>query len=106
MPGRQSSWSALSKARWLMQVRDVMMANPVSLAAQSTVLDAAMLMKQADIGDVIVVEKDERPEGRKAAKGRNKGPNGSRGTIAGILTDRDIVVRVIAQGRSPATTRV
>jgi len=45
-------------------------------------MDAAQLMRKSDIGDVIVVE-------------------GNR--LFGILTDRDIVVRVLAEGGIPGS---
>lgn len=48
--------------------------------------DAARLMQERDIGDVIVVADD--------------------GDACGIVTDRDIVVRAVAEGRDPDDTRV
>jgi CBS domain-containing protein len=47
--------------------------------------DAAELMLREDIGDVIVLDEDR---------------------LYGILTDRDIVVRVVAEGHDPSQTRV
>ncbi len=64
-------------------VRDVMTPNPIALASSSTAADAARAMRDADIGDVIVTED---------------------GQVCGIVTDRDIVVRVVAQGRDPRQT--
>jgi CBS domain-containing protein len=58
-------------------VRDVMTEDPSTVDASATVQDAAELMAEKDIGDVLVVENDE---------------------LQGILTDRDIVVRVVAKG--------
>jgi CBS domain-containing protein len=55
------------------------------MAAGSTVLEAARLMRDTDIGNVIVVEDE---------------------TICGILTDRDIVVRAVADDRSPDQLRI
>ncbi len=66
-------------------VRDVMTANPVTLSAQAPVLDAAKKMREADIGDVIVLDGD---------------------SICGVVTDRDIVVRVLAEEREPAGTKL
>ncbi|HWC12529.1 MAG TPA: CBS domain-containing protein [Acidimicrobiales bacterium] len=66
-------------------VRDVMTTNPVALSAQAPVLDAAKRMREADIGDVIVLDGD---------------------TICGLVTDRDIVVRVLAEEREPAGTKL
>ena len=59
-------------------VKDAMTTKPASLPASATVADAARQMRELDIGDVLV-EQD--------------------GRLAGIVTDRDIVVRAIAEGR-------
>jgi CBS domain len=64
-------------------IRDLMTPNPVTLSAASTLVDAAIAMRDFDVGAVIVVEN---------------------GQIYGIATDRDIVVRAIANGNYPATT--
>jgi len=66
-------------------IRDVMSPNPKSMAAGASLLDAARTMRESDIGDVIVVEQNR---------------------LCGILTDRDIVVRAVADGLDPATTKV
>jgi CBS domain-containing protein len=66
-------------------VRDVMTANPTTLSMSASVLDAARAMRDADIGDVIVVDN---------------------GQVCGIVTDRDLVVRTIAQGREPSKTKL
>lgn len=66
-------------------VRDVMTPEPASLHASASVLDAARLMRENDIGDVVVLE-DER--------------------VCGIVTDRDIVVRVLSEGTDPAGVKV
>jgi CBS domain-containing protein len=59
-------------------IKDAMTTKPTSLPASATVADAAQQMRELDIGDVLVEQ-----EGR----------------LAGIVTDRDIVVRAIAEGR-------
>ena len=66
-------------------IRDVMTPSPHTIQSSESVMDAAQLMRKSDIGDVIVVE-------------------GNR--LFGILTDRDIVVRVLAEGRDPGVTPV
>ena len=66
-------------------IRSVMNTNPVTLSARSSVAEAASAMRDANIGDVIVLED---------------------GRICGILTDRDIVVRAVAEGRDLAATKV
>jgi CBS domain-containing protein len=66
-------------------VRDVMTEDPTTVEASATLVDAAKIMKQENIGDVLVVEK---------------------GKVQGIVTDRDIVVRAIAAGDDPSHTSV
>lgn len=66
-------------------IRDVMTPNPVALQASSPVMEAARCMRDEDIGDVIVLED---------------------GKICGVVTDRDIVVRGLAAGQDPKTTKL
>jgi CBS domain-containing protein len=67
-------------------IRDVMTTNPETLPESTTVREAAEAMRANDIGDVVVVDDN--------------------GKLSGILTDRDIVVRVVAEGRDPRATRI
>jgi signal-transduction protein with cAMP-binding, CBS, and nucleotidyltransferase domain len=68
------------------QVREVMTATPQTISTSGTLRDAARTMADGDIGAVVVVDE--------------------RDAALGILTDRDIVVRAVAQGRDPSTTKV
>ena len=67
------------------QVQDVMTANPVTVSRTDTVIAAARLMESADVGSVPVVDG---------------------GTPVGIVTDRDIAIRVVAQAKDPIQTTV
>ena len=60
-------------------IRDVMTTHPVALQATSSLVDAARAMRDSDIGNVIVLEN---------------------GRICGIVTDRDIAIRGVAEGRN------
>jgi CBS domain-containing protein len=62
-------------------IRDVMTPDPIVLASTATVLEAARAMREGDIGDVVVGD--------------------DAGNVIGILTDRDIVVRLVAEPRDP-----
>ncbi len=64
-------------------VRDVMTSNPVCLPASTPIREAARVMRENDIGDVVV----------------EKG-----GKLCGIVTDRDIVVRAVAESKNVETT--
>jgi len=66
-------------------IREVMSEDPVRLPAETSVQEAARAMRENDIGGIIV-EKD--------------------GQLYGIVTDRDIVVRVIADGKDVASTNL
>jgi CBS domain-containing protein len=66
-------------------VQEVMTRDPRTVSPSDSIVDAARVMNEADIGDVIVAEGDE---------------------IQCIVTDRDIVVRAIAEGRDPQSTTV
>ena len=67
------------------RVRDAMTSDPRSVEASASVADAAGLLRLEDVGSLPVLQ-----EGR----------------LIGMLTDRDIVVRVLAEGRDPQSTLV
>jgi CBS domain-containing protein len=64
-------------------VADVMTRRVVFLPGETTLDEAAQVMRDQSIGDVVVTH----------------GP-----TMAGLVTDRDIVVRAVAEGLPVATT--
>lgn len=68
------------------RLSEVMTRDPVTVPATATLEEAARLMRDNDIGDVLVVDDS--------------------GTLCGILTDRDIVVEGIAEGTHPSSTSV
>jgi signal-transduction protein with cAMP-binding, CBS, and nucleotidyltransferase domain len=68
------------------QVREVMTSSPQTVTQQTSLREAAETMARQKIGDVLVVD--------------------DAGMLRGILTDRDIAVRAVAEGRDPATTTV
>jgi CBS domain-containing protein len=66
-------------------IQDVMTSNPCAIEADKPVSHAAKMMKDEDVGLAPVVEGDR---------------------LIGTLTDRDITVRVIAEGKDPQAVRV
>jgi CBS domain-containing protein len=66
-------------------VQDVMTTNPTSVVSDNPVVEAARIMKEKDVGIVPVVEG---------------------GRLVGTVTDRDIAVRVVAEGKDPQSVRV
>lgn len=65
------------------KVGEVMTKNPATMPKSASLRETAQTMSQRDIGDVIVVEDRENQK------------------VLGIVTDRDIVIRGVAQGFDP-----
>ncbi len=66
--------------------RDVMTPNPACCTPTTTLDQVAKMMVQNDCGEIPVVDRA--------------------GVIIGVITDRDIVCRVVAEGKNPAATVV
>lgn len=67
------------------KVRDAMHEGCECIGEQQTVLEAAKRMEQLDVGAMPICGDDDR--------------------LKGMITDRDIVVKLLAHDRDPATTR-
>jgi CBS domain-containing protein len=67
------------------QIRELMTANPRAIEADKPVAEAAQMMRDEDVGLAPIVEGDR---------------------LVGTLTDRDIAIRVVAEGRDPESTTV
>jgi CBS domain-containing protein len=65
------------------KVREVMTANPRTIEPSTPIVEAARLMRDEDVGPAPIVEG---------------------GRVVGILTDRDIVLRIVAEGKDPQST--
>jgi CBS domain-containing protein len=66
-------------------IKEIMTRDVRACEPNATVADAAKVMAQGDVGPVPIVQD---------------------GRLVGIVTDRDIVVRVVAEGRDPNATTV
>jgi CBS domain-containing protein len=64
--------------------RDVMSSDAQCIGENDTVLDAAKRLSELDVGSMPICGEDDR--------------------LKGMLTDRDIVIKVLAQGKDPAST--
>ena len=69
-----------------MNISELMTRNPATVTPDTPVSDAARIMKEEDIGIVPVVER--------------VGGAETRGRLVGVITDRDIAIRHVAEGRS------
>jgi len=66
---------------------EVMTKNPVCCLPSDMVSKVAQLMKSDDIGPVPIVENEQTRK------------------LVGIITDRDLAVKIVAEGRDPKSTR-
>ncbi len=68
------------------QIRGVMTPDPAIVSLQTSLTQAAELMRERETGDVLVAD--------------------GGGALYGIVTDRDIVIRAVADGMDPTMTPV
>jgi CBS domain-containing protein len=66
-------------------IKDVMTANPCSINADQSVAYAAKMMRDEDVGVAPIVQGEK---------------------LIGMLTDRDIAIRVVAEGKDPEQVKV
>ncbi|MGW7282642.1 CBS domain-containing protein [Streptomyces sp. NPDC054844] len=66
-------------------VRDIMTGDPVTVQPQTSVTAVARIMRDQDLGAVLVTDGDE---------------------LRGLVTDRDLVIRSVAEGGDPEQTTV
>ena len=66
-------------------IRDLMTRGPRTIDTAGSAVDAARMMRDEDVGLIPIVESDR---------------------LVGTVTDRDIAVRLVAEGKSPESTRV
>jgi CBS domain-containing protein len=64
-------------------ITEAMTANPTTVGSDTTVQEAARSMKSEDVGSLPIVDGDQ---------------------LVGVITDRDIAIRLVAEGKSPETT--
>ena len=67
------------------KIKEVMSASPIGLEDTATLSDAARAMRDGDFGSVVVL-KD--------------------GSVCGVVTDRDIVIRAVAEGKDPESVKL
>ena len=71
-----------------MNCRDLMTENPSCCVPGDSVATAAQIMKREDVGPVLVVS------------------DHAQKRLVGIVTDRDLALKVVAEGRDPHSTRI
>ena len=72
----------------MLKASDVMSQNPTTATPRDTIQTVAQLMSSENVGVIPVIEE------------------GSNNRLVGVVTDRDIVVRAVAEGRNPGEVTV
>ena len=67
------------------KIREIMTQHPVTVQSNTSALDAARTMRESNIGCLAVMRD---------------------GKLDGVVTDRDLVVRVMAKGLDPSSTKL
>jgi len=75
----------MTKGNAMTTARDIMHADAQCISANETLVDAACRMRDLGVGALPICGEDNR--------------------LSGIITDRDIVIRCLAEGKDPRTTR-
>jgi len=90
-----------------LRCRDIMTRELVVATRDTTVVEVSRMMKQEDVGVIPVVEYDA-PAGNGRTEGSERNyqdRNYARGRLIGLITDRDIVVRCVADNKDCASVR-
>jgi CBS domain-containing protein len=70
------------------KAQEIMTPNPSCCLPDDSITDAAQLMKSEDVGSIPIIENQQMKK------------------LVGIITDRDIVIKVVAERLNPEATRV
>lgn len=71
-----------------MKCNEVMTKNPECCLPNDNVVKAAQMMKRLDVGPIPIIESDETRK------------------LVGFLTDRDLALKIVAEGRDPKSTKI
>ena len=91
-----------------LRCRDIMTRDLVVATRDTTLPEIALMMKQEDTGVIPVVDYDVHPGGNgrtEETERKYEGRNYTRGKLTGLITDRDIVVRAVADNKDCASIR-
>lgn len=82
------AWGRMGQTRGRMRAADIMTDNPETVTPDATLADAAKKMRDLNVGIIPVVDSE---QGRR---------------LRGVVTDRDIAVRAVAEGMDVNSTKV
>jgi CBS domain-containing protein len=103
--GRSRGYYEAERSR--LRCREIMTRELVVATRDTTLPEVGLMMKQEDTGVIPVVEYDAQAGngGNEVPERKYEGRNYTRGKLIGLITDRDIVVRAVADNKDCASIR-
>ena len=102
--GRDRAYSRDFRSR--LRCRDIMTRDLAVATRDTPLTQVALMMKQEDTGVIPVVDYDTAGNGRtKTDTSYDPRNNNARGKLMGLITDRDIVIRAVAEGKECSASR-
>lgn len=103
--GRNEERGRTGASRSHVRCRDIMTRDVTVAARDTSILDVAAMMRDEDTGVIPVVER----YGEQVREGNGGSGNGrdrmkGNGKLVGLITDRDIALRAVAEGKDSRTT--
>lgn len=97
------------RSRSRLRCRDIMTRDVTVATRDTLVQEVAAMMREEDTGIIPVVDREDAPalsgEGNLADAPRINNRMRGNGKLVGLITDRDIVLRAVAEGKDSTTTR-
>jgi CBS domain-containing protein len=98
------------RSRSRLRCRDIMTRDVTVATRDTTLKEVAAMMREEDTGVIPIVDRDDAPavtgEADLATAPKINNRVRGNGKLVGLVTDRDIVVRAVAEGKDVTTTRV
>lgn len=95
-----------SELKSRLRCRDIMTRDLAVATRDTSLRESAIMMKQEDAGVIPVVDYDGNGNGDARADARNyETRHHSRGKLVGLITDRDIAIRAVSEGKDCSTAR-
>jgi CBS domain-containing protein len=95
--------SRLERSR--LRCHEIMTRDLAVATRDTTIREIAMMMKEEDTGVIPVADYDTPGNGKTTHEEKHDSRNYNRGRLVGLITDRDIVIRAIAEDKDRAMTR-
>ena len=102
-PRRAGEFVQHSRSR--VRCRDIMTRDLAVATRETTLFEVALMMKEEDTGVIPVVEYQVGGNGKTASDAPRTSGKVNYGKLVGLITDRDIVIRAVADSKDCATTR-